>query len=102
MESIITNLFKLIKKSVNLIAFEESVRTPVRSSVYLDESCHCETKQAEGWTVERSDDRAMQYLRLASFSVLTPLCMMRKVNQGIRLMNGLALRNISEEAPMWN
>jgi hypothetical protein len=69
MNSIISNLYTLIHQTDNLIEFEESVRTfmyEVFASLVGDVFTNMNKvivreKQSEGWTVERNDDREIQF-----------------------------------------
>src|SRR5699024_4527102 len=69
MNTIISNLYKLIHQTDNLIDFEESVRTlmyDVFASMLGDIFTKMNTvivkeKQAAGWAVERNDEREIQF-----------------------------------------
>lgn len=69
MNTIISKLYTLIHQTENLIEFEESVRIfmyETFASILGDVFTHMNTvivkeKQAEGWTVERNDEREVQF-----------------------------------------
>lgn len=69
MDTIISKLYKLIHQTDNLIDFEESVRN-LMYEVFASKlgevfstmnTVIVKKKQAEGWTVERNDQREIQF-----------------------------------------
>lgn len=70
MDKIITRIYELIKETNNLIAFEEQLQILMYetfASLVGDVFTHInqvikENNQMENWTVERNDDKTIQFI----------------------------------------